>query len=236
LPLWTNQTDRIPEANWFEYSLTNRIRGRTVAPEGTEADRLDLFKLVLASAYDMENQQFGNVAGDLTIQPSKMLKFHSDASYNVTGDGLQAYTTDVTLDIPRITGTVGTRYSRMPLVIIPYFVQIPGTFNPGNGLPSNQATNFLQGAATVELWRNLLFFRVRTNYDLKSTSVVETRFGLDWRFDCWALSLDYIRRNPDRPGQNADNEFRFSLNLLGLGNVLSTRVGAGATGSDPRFK
>jgi lipopolysaccharide assembly outer membrane protein LptD (OstA) len=81
-----------------------------------------------------------------------------------------------------------------------------------------------------------LFFRVRTNYDLKSTSVVETRFGLDWRFDCWALSLDYIRRNPDRPGQNADNEFRFSLNLLGLGNVLSTRVGAGATGSDPRFK
>ena len=57
LPLWTNQTDRIPEANWFEYSLTNRIRGRTVSSEGTEADRLDLFKFVLASAYDMENQQ-----------------------------------------------------------------------------------------------------------------------------------------------------------------------------------
>jgi LPS-assembly protein len=236
LPLWTNQTDRIPEANWFEYSLTNRIRGRTVAPEGTEADRLDLFKLVLASAYDMENQQFGNVAGDLTIQPSKMLRFHSDASYNVTGDGLQAYTTDVTLDIPRIVGTVGTRYTRMPQVIIPYFVQIPNTFNPGNGLTSSQATNFLQGEAKVELWRNLLFGRVKTNYDLKTTSVVETRFGVDFKFDCWALSLDYIRRNPDRPGQNPDNEFRFSLNLLGLGNVLSTRVGAGATDSAPRFK
>jgi LPS-assembly protein len=236
LPLWTNQTDRIPEANWFEYSLTNRIRGRTIAPEGTEADRLDLFKLVVASAYDMEAQSFGNVAGELTIQPSKMLRFHSDASYNVLGDGLQAYTTDLTLDIPRLVGSVGTRYSRMPQVIIPYFVQIPGTFNPGNGLPSNQATNFLQGAATVELWRNLLFGRVKTNWDIKSTSVVETRFGLDIRFDCWALSLDYIRRAPDRPGQNPDNEFRFSLNLLGLGNVLSTRVGAGGTDSDPRFK
>jgi hypothetical protein len=236
LPLWTNQTDRIPEANWFEYSLTNRIRGRTLAPEGTEADRLDLFKLVVASAYDMEAQNFGNVAGDLTLQPSKMLRFHSNASYNVLGDGLQAYTTDLTLDIPRLVGSIGTRYSRLPQVIIPYFVQIPGTFNPGNGVPSNQATNFLQGAATMELWRNLLFARVKTNWDIKSTSVVESRFGLDIRFDCWALSLDYIRRAPDRPGQNPDNEFRFSLNLLGLGNVLSTRVGAGGTDSDPRFK
>jgi LPS-assembly protein len=235
LPLWTNQTDRIPEANWFEYSLTNRVRGRTINSENAEADRLDLFKLVLASAYDIENTQLGNVAGDLTIQPSRLLKFHGDASYNVTGDGLQAYTTDLALDIPRITALVGTRYTRMPPVIIPYFVQIPGTFNPGNGVPSNQATHFLQGAATVEIWRNL-FGRVKTNWDIRTTSVVETRFGVDLKFDCWALSLDYVRRNPDRPGQNPDNEFRFSLSLLGLGNVLSTRVGEATTDSEPRFK
>jgi LPS-assembly protein len=236
LPLWTNQTDRIPEANWFEYSLTNRIRGRTIAPEGTEADRLDLFKFVVASAYDMEAQSFGNVAGDLAIQPSKMLRFHGDISYNVLGDGLQAYTTDVTLDIPRLVGSVGTRYLRMPQVVIPYFVQIPGTFNPGNGPPSNQATNFLQGAATVELWRNFLNGRVKTNWDIKTTSVVESRFGLDFKFDCWALSVDYVRRAPDRPGKNPDNEFRFSLSLLGLGNVLDTRVGAGGTDSTPGFR
>ncbi|PYN35563.1 MAG: hypothetical protein DME01_11555 [Candidatus Rokuibacteriota bacterium] len=235
LPLWTNQTDRIPEADWFEYSLTNRIRGRTISAEGAEADRLDLVKLVLASAYDIENTQLGNVAGDLTIQPTRMLRFHGDASYNVTGDGLQAYTTDVTVDIPRVVASVGTRYNRMPQVIIPYFVQIPGTFNPGNGLASNQATNFLQGEAKVELLRNLVG-RVKTNWDIRTTSVVETRFGVDFKFDCWALSLDYVRRNPDRPGKNPDNEFRFSLNLLGLGNVLSTRVGAGATDSEPRFK
>ena len=235
LPLWTNQTDRIPEADWFEYSLTNRIRGRTISAESAEADRLDLVKLVLASAYDIENTQLGNVAGDLTIQPTRMLRFHGDASYNVTGDGLQAYTTDVTVDIPRVVASVGTRYNRMPQVIIPYFVQIPGTFNPGNGLASNQAINFLQGEAKVELLRNLVG-RVKTNWDIRTTSVVETRFGVDFKFDCWALSLDYVRRNPDRPGKNPDNEFRFSLNLLGLGNVLSTRVGAGATDSEPRFK
>ena len=235
LPLWTDQTDRIPEANWFEYSLTNRIRGRTISPENTEAARLDLFKLTLASAYDIENAQLGNVAGDLTLQPNQMLTFHADASYNVVGDGLQAYTTDATVNVPRVTATVGTRYVRKPNVIIPYFVQVPGTFNLGNGPPSNQATHFLQGAGAVDVWRNLVL-KVKTNYDLRTTSVVETRFGGDLKFDCWALTLEYVRRNPDRPGKSPDNEFRFSLSLLGLGNVLSTRVGATSTDSEPRFK
>jgi lipopolysaccharide assembly outer membrane protein LptD (OstA) len=123
----------------------------------------------------------------------------------------------------------------MTLVFIPYFVQIPGTFNPGNGLASNQATNFLQGEGRVEILRDLVA-RVKTNWDIRTTSVVENRFGIDFKFDCWALSVDYVRRNPDRPGQNADNEFRFSLSLLGLGNVLSTRVGGVGTDSEPRFK
>jgi LPS-assembly protein len=235
LPLWTDQTDRIPEANWFEYSLTNRIRGRTISPENTEAARLDLLKLTLASAYDIENAQLGNVAGDLTVQPSHMLSLHADASYNVVGDGLQAYTTDVTFNVPRVTGNLGTRYVRKPNVIIPYFVQNPGTFNLGNGPPSNQATHFLQGAAAVDVWPNLVL-KAKTNYDLRTTSVVETRFGGDFKFDCWALTVEYIRRNPDRPGKSPDNEFRFSLSLLGLGNVLSTRVGASTTDSEPRFK
>jgi lipopolysaccharide assembly outer membrane protein LptD (OstA) len=123
----------------------------------------------------------------------------------------------------------------MPPVIIPYFVQIPGTFNPGDAVPSSQGTNFLQGEAKVEILRNL-YGRIKTNWDIRTTSVVETRFGVDFKFDCWAVSLDYVRRNPDRPGKNPDNEFRFSLSLLGLGNVLSTRLGDVGTDSQPRFK
>jgi LPS-assembly protein len=235
LPLWTDQTDRIPEASWFEYSLTNRFRARTIGSEDAEMNRLELFKLVLAGAYDFEIGQLGNVAGDLTFRPSRVLWFHGDLSYNVTGDGLQAYTTDMNIEVPRLIATVGTRYNRMPQVIKPYFVQNAGTFNPGNGPPSNQAINFLQGAASVDILRNLKG-RVKTNWNIQSTNLVETRFGLDFKFDCWALSLDYIRRAPDRPGKNPDNEFRFALNLLGLGGVLSTQVGAGATDSAPRFR
>jgi LPS-assembly protein len=235
LPNWTPLTDQVPKANWFEYSLTNRIRGRTIGAADAEAARLDLMTLVLASGYDIAKDQLGNVAGDLTIQPSQMLKLHGDVSYNVTGDGLQAYTTDLTLNFPRVTGTVGTRYSRKPSLVVPYFVQVPGAFNLGNGPPSDQASHALQGALKVEIWRNLSA-RVTTNYDLRTTTAVESRFGLDFKFDCWAVSLEYVRRTPDLPGKNPDNEIRFSLSLLGLGNVLSSRLGGVGTDTAPTFK
>src|SRR2546427_4540055 len=137
LPLWTDQIDRIPKSSWLEYSLTNRLRGRTVSPEGTEAERLDLLRFVVANAYDFERDRFGNLAGDLLVQPS---------------------------------------------------------------------------------------------------AVVENRYGADIKFDCWAVSVEYINRSRDASGQRSEDEFRFSVHLLGLGNVLSTRMGTGVADSGPRFK
>ena len=235
LPRWTDQIDLIPEANWFEYSVTNRLRGKTISPEDTEAARLDLVRFVVANAYDFQNNRFGNLAGDLTVQPSTLLSFHADTSYNVEGDGLEAYTADVTLKVPRVTASGGTRYSRQSGVIIPYFIQVPGTFNPGERFPQKASINFLQSNIAVEALTNLVL-RVRTNWDLKTDTFVENRFGVDFKFDCWALSVEYIKRSSDIPGQNAENEFRFSLHLLGLGNVVSTRVGTGVADSGPRFK
>jgi LPS-assembly protein len=235
LPLWTDQIDRIPEANWFEYSVTNRIRGKTISPEETEATRLDLVRFVVANAYDFENRRFGHLAGDLLIRPSELLAFHADASYNVEGDGLQAYTTDVSIDVPRVKASVGTRYSRQPPVTIPYFVQVPGTFNPSEGLLNQPSINFLQGGVSIEVWRNLVA-RVKTNWDLRTNTFVENRFGVDFKFDCWALGVEYVKRSSEFPGQAAEDEFRFSIHLLGLGNILTTRVGTGVSDSGPRFK
>jgi len=236
LPLWTDQIDRIPEANWFEYSVTNRFRGKTVSSDSAEAARLDLARLVLANAYDFEARRFGNLAGDLTLQPSTMLSLHADASYNVEGDGLQAYTADTTVTIPRVTANVGLRYNRQQPVSNPYFVQVPGTFNPGAGVPEASSIHFLQGALTVEVWRNLTL-KVNTNWDLRTDTFVESRFGLDFKFDCWALSVAFVKRSRDiATGQTADDELRFSLHLLGLGNVLSTKTGTAGLDSGPRYK
>ena len=235
LPLWT-EIDQIPEASWFEYSVTNRLRGKTVSSDGAEATRLDLARLVLANAYDFEARRFGNFAADLTLQPSSMLSLHADASYDVKGDGLQAYTADMTLMVPRVTGVVGLRYNRQPAVSIPYFVQVPGTFNHGPEVPVASSINFLQGRLSVDVWRNLVV-RLETNWDLRTDTFVESRFGLDFKFDCWALTAEFVKRSRDiATGQTADDEFRFSLHLLGLGNVLSTKMGASMLDSGPRYK
>ena len=235
LPQWTN-IDLIPEANWFEYSLTNRLRARTVSSDDAAATRLDLIRLVVANAYDYQAGRFGNVAGDLTLQPSTMLSLHADASYNINGQGLQAYTADVTANVPRVTGVVGLRYNRAPAVQVPYFIQVPGTFNPGTNVPESSAIHFLQGSVSVDIWRNLVV-RVQTNWDIRTNTFVESRFGLDFKFDCWAVSAEYVKRSKDiATGQNADDEFRFSLHLLGLGNIANPKMGASMIDSGPRFR
>src|SRR5205809_7449682 len=82
LPIWTERIDNVPEASWLEYSITNRVRGRTVSPEGTEAVRQELLRFTAAHAYDIEGKRWGNLAGDLSIQPTKVLRFRGDVSYN----------------------------------------------------------------------------------------------------------------------------------------------------------
>ena len=229
LPIWTERIDNVPEASWLEYSITNRVRGRTVSPEGTEAVRQELLRFTAAHAYDIEGKRWGNLAGDLSIQPTKVLRFRGDVSYNVEHGIFQAGTTDVEVTLPFAKANVGTRFDRR-VPFVPDWVEIPGTYNPGLAIPERASVNFLQGGVTSEVRRNLIL-RASTNYDARTDTFVESRFGVDLKFQCWALVLEYINRSPEFGGKTADNEFRFTLNLLGVGGVLSTRLGASESGA-----
>src|SRR3989449_6536045 len=131
--------------------------------------------------------------------------------------------------LPVVTATVGTRFDRRT-PFVPDWVEIPGTYNPGLPLPERATVNFLQGSIAAEVSKNLTL-RVSTNYDARMDTFVESRFGADFKFQCWALVVEYINRSPEFAGKTADNEFRFSLNLLGVGGVLSTRLGASESGA-----
>src|SRR5947209_380117 len=229
LPIWDERVDRVPEASWLEYSVTNRLRGRTVSPEGTEPVRQELARFTAAHAYDIEGRRWGNLAGDLTVQPTKVLRFRGDVSYNVEHGTFVAGTTDVAVTLPVVTATVGTRFDRRT-PFVPDWVEIPGTYNPGLPLPEWATVNFLQGSIAAEVSKNLTL-RVSTNYAARTDPFVESRFGADFKFQCWALVVEYINRSPEFAGKTADNEFRFSLNLLGVGGVLSTRLGASESGA-----
>jgi len=227
LPVWTDGVDRVPEANWLEYSVTNRLRARTQAEEASEATRLDLARLRVGHAYDIENHRWGNVAGDLLVQPRPRVAFRSTASYSVEHGAVQLFTTDVAVSMPRVTANVGTRYDRRQ-AFIPEFVEIPETWNPGGEVPDRASVNFVQAGVTAELFPNLEV-RASTNWDVRSDTFVESRFGIDFKFQCWALLVEYVRRGEEAASRSGDNEIRFSLNLLGVGAV-STRLGASETG------
>jgi lipopolysaccharide assembly outer membrane protein LptD (OstA) len=138
----------------------------------------------------------------------------------------------VEVTLPFVTANVGTRFDRR-VPFVPDWVEIPGTYNPGLPIPEKSSVNFLQGGVSSEVVTNLVL-RASTNFDARSSTFVETRFGADVKFQCWALLIEYINRSPEFAGKSADNEFRFALNLLGVGGVLTTRVSAGDPG--PRLR
>jgi LPS-assembly protein len=214
LPQWTPPIDNIPETSLLTYSLVNRLRARTVAPAGTEAARWELARLTLGNTYDFRNTErpFGNVVGDLIIDPNRIVTLRADASVNPYGDGLQAINADVALKWPGrvedpgapspLVAALGTRYSR----------------------PDN--VNFLQGNLIAQLapW---LAVRGSTNWDLETDTFVENRVAVDLKWQCWAFSVEFVSRVKDPVTNRAEEQLRFTVNLLGMGAPLSTSVGLG---------
>lgn len=205
LPFWTD-ADLIRAQSRIDYSLTNRLRGRTVAPEGTQAVRFEVIRFVMGHSIDFKNNQhvLGNATGDLIVQPTPYLKFRGDAAHDVHGKGLQSLDSDVSLELQRLVASIGTRFN-----------------DPAK-------TNFFQGSVKAEVSRNFVA-RATTNWDLRSGHFVENRFGVDWRFQCWSASFDFIERSP-LANTRRDNELRFTVNLLGVGGPISNSVGLGTLG------
>jgi hypothetical protein len=184
------------------YSLTNRILARTAATPDTEPVRWEAVRLLLGHSIDLrsENHTVGDVVGDLIVQAPSIFRLRAEGRYAMATRELATATTDFSVSIPRLSAAVGTRYD------------------------AEQRTNFLQGTVRGELTRTIAA-HVQTNWDMRSDTFVENRFGVDVRFQCYEFSLIFIDRTREIGRRGADEEFRFSLNLLGIGGPLRTTVG-----------
>ncbi|MBF8288416.1 MAG: hypothetical protein HW381_1524, partial [Candidatus Rokubacteria bacterium] len=80
--------------------------------------------------------------------------------------------------------------------------------------------NFVTGQVSARLLPSL-DGHVSVNYDVRDGSSVETRLGFDWRFQCFAISVEYVNRHKN------ENEFHLSINLLGVGQT-GTKFGLGS--------
>jgi LPS-assembly protein len=198
IPDWGSPIDAVRPASLITYSLTNRVRARSVAPAGTEPARWEYLRFTMAGSYDLrrEDRPWGDARAELIVDPNRILVFRGDTTVDVYGAGIRTATTDVSLNVPRVSAGAGTRYSR------------------------DERVNFLQAHATAELTRWLVG-RVETNWDMRTNTLVENRVAADLRWQCWALTVEFVSRS------EGGDELRFALNLLGLGAPLTTSTGIG---------
>ena len=100
--------------------------------------------------------------------------------------------------------------------------------NVGPRFNEQQGFRFLQAGAEARLTR-IVDVKTSTAWDVTAGRATETRVGFDFHFDCWTINTAYIYRY----GQ--DNEFRFSVNLLGVGQTgTSVRaLGGGGPATAP---
>jgi LPS-assembly protein len=199
LPQWTD-IDNIADASRIEYSLTNRVRARTAAYADSEPVRWEMLRLTVGHSYDTRFEQVGDVFGTLIMQPKPGLAFRSDANYTPVTGHIRNATADVsTTLLPRsTTASLGIRYSDAPGHI-----------------------TFLQGTLLAPLTDRIIV-RSTINWDLYRGDFTETRLAADIRWQCWALTIEYV----NRPRQ--DDEVRFAVNLLGVGGPIGTSVGLGS--------
>ena len=189
--------DRLGKANEITYYLTNALNAKTVAGPGQQPVRWEMVRFTVSQTFKMDPvaEPFKDLYGDLTIHPNQRIGFHADARYNVYDLGLREANADVRVTYPRFSVAVGPRFNEQ-----------------GNN-------RYLRAESLVRVLSNV-DVRGATAWDVLKGQPIENRVGIDWRFDCWAISAEYVNRRGD------ENEFKISVNLLGLGQTgTSARAG-----------
>jgi LPS-assembly protein len=203
--------DRLEKANEVTYAVSNVLRAKTVAGPDQQAVRWDLARFTLSQTYSFKpvSQPVGDLYGDLILQPNERIRVAGYARYNMYGLGLREAAGTVGVVYPRFSFAAGPRFNEQGNTVI---------FGPQIVPPGPQRT--LTAEATARVLPNLAV-RAGAAWELvNGAASVEARGGFEWRFDCWSIMVTYINRH------HSDNEFRFSVNLLGLGQVgTSARAG-----------
>lgn len=208
-PLAELGIDRIGRISRLTYSLTNRLNAKTVAGEGQAPVQWELIRFALGQTYDFlpddfvpdqKGERFGDVTGDLVVQPNQYFRFRGDARYDVHGLGLRSVNTDISATLWDITATAGTRFDEQTQI------------------------KFVRGEILAKLTRNL-DVHGSTHWDVRSGRLLESRVGVDVHCQCAAITVELIDRSGIGLARN-EQEVRVSVNLLGLGQV-GTRAGVG---------
>jgi LPS-assembly protein len=208
--------DLVRPTNGVTYSLTNRLKARSAPTETYPNGRVwEVLRLTLSQTYDLEEpppvepvspinlpapsatvpptttsvsgQRLSDLTADLIFEPVFGLKFRGTAGFDPYARDIRSATTDASYETKDFRVSFGTRHAL------------------GGEL------EFIQGEVVARITPSLAV-RFSTNYDLLTATVVENRFEVSYRRQCWAITAAFINRTDE-------DEFRITVNLLELGQL-----------------
>jgi LPS-assembly protein len=190
--------DAINKANEVTYSITNRLNARTTSGVNEEAVRWELARMTVSQTYNF--LPVSQPFKDLMGEAMVQPNEHFRISANAR---YNVYN----LGLRDANGAFSVIFNDFSASVGPRFNE-------------QQTFRFIQTAATARISR---FVDAKTSsaWDVTAGRATEVRGGVDIHFDCWAILSEYIYRF----GQ--DNEFRFSVNLLGVGQAATAARGLG---------
>ncbi len=219
--------DRIFPTNSLTYSLTNRVKGRAVGTDDRPGRVWELLRLTLSQTWSLTEprtvgstepvgilappepapgtepvptpaptatkvNRLSSIQTDLIFEPLFGVRFRGTASVDPYEWQLTSATTDLAYDAADWGVTFGTRHGR------------------------DGELRFIQGTIRAKLGQRW-GARFSTNYDVETGTVIENRLEVDFREQCWAVTVALVDRTNE-------DEFHITINLLELGHYGFGRV------------
>jgi LPS-assembly protein len=198
LPQWDG-IDTIRPGNTVIYSLTNRLKARSVGAEDRPGRVWELVRFTLSQTYTIDPdpgvKRLTDLFGDLIFEPVYGLRFRGTVSWDPYEHNVTAATTDFYYEATRWRAAFGTRHAE------------------------NGDLAYIQASLEAKVGSRWTF-RAATNYNVDSDTVIENRLEIEFREQCWAIAATFIDRTDE-------DEFRITVNLLELGQYGFGRVFAG---------
>lgn len=190
--------DAVNKANEVTYSLTNHLNARTTSGPNEQPVRWELARLTVSQTFNF--LPVGTQFKDLVAEALVQPNEHLRFRADARYNVYDLGLRDASADISAIFHD--------------YSASVGPRFNEQQGF------RFLQARATARLSR-FVDAKASSAWDITNGRATEARGGLDIHFCCWTITTEYVHRS----GQ--DSEFRFSVNLLGLGQTGTSARGAG---------
>ena len=198
LPQWDG-IDTVRPGHTVTYSLTNRLKGRSVGEEDRPGRVWEIVRFTLSQTYsidvDPDEKRLSDVFGELILEPLYGLRFRGTMSFDPYETTVTNATTDFYYEAARWRAAFGTRH----------------------GAEGELA--YIQASLEAQIGARWTV-RAATNYNVDSDTVIENRLEIEFREQCWAIIATFIDRSDE-------DEFRISVNLLELGQYGFGRAFAG---------